>query len=127
MNYNGDDTSTPIQSDLNCSHCGSPARLVSAFPLLSTPGTDEITYQCELCGIEYRLYVSADAGGGERAPEYRIYAIGAGGQISGVRVFSCADDAQAIQKAQQAANGHHVVELWKRDCLIKQIVAKPED
>jgi hypothetical protein len=127
MDYNGHDTPAPIQSDLDCSHCGLLARLVSAFPLLATPGTDEITYRCEHCRIEFRLYVSLEAGGGEQAPEYRIYAVGAGGQISGVRIFACADDEQAIQKAQQAANGHHVVELWKRDRLIKQIVAKPED
>jgi hypothetical protein len=127
MDYKGDDTSAPVRSDLNCSHCGSPARLVRVFPLLLTPGTDAITYRCESCGIEFRLHVSSGETGGERAPEYRIYALGAGGQISGVRIFACADDAQAIQKAQQAANGHHVVELWKRDRLIKQIVAKPED
>ena len=60
-------------------------------------------------------------------PEYRIYAVGAGGQISGVRIFACVDDEQAIQKAQKAAEGHHAVELWERDRLIKQFVANPED
>jgi hypothetical protein len=127
MDYKGDDTSAPVRSDLNCSHCGSPARLVSAFPLLSTPGSDEITYRCELHRIEYQLHVSSEKNGGDRAPEYRIYAIGAGGQISGVRIFACADDAQAIHKAQQAAESHHVVELWKRGRLVKQFVANPED
>jgi hypothetical protein len=123
MDYKGDDTSAQVQSDLNCSHCGSPARLASAFPLLSTLGTDEITYR----RIEFRLHVSSEETGGERAPEYRIYALGARGQISGVRIFACTGDAQAIQKAQQAAESSHVVELWKRDRLIKQFVAKPED
>jgi hypothetical protein len=91
------------------------------------PGTDEITYRCELRRIEYQLHVSSEETGGERAREYRIYAIGAGGQISGVRIFACAEDTQAIQKAQQAVESHHVVELWKRHRLIKQFVAKPED
>jgi hypothetical protein len=125
MDYKGDDTSAPVQSDLNCSHCGLPARLLSAFSLRSTPGTDDITYRCEPCGIEFRPHVSSKETGGERAPEYRIYALGVGGQISGVRIFACADDEQAIQKAQQAAESHHVVELWKRGRLIKQFVAMP--
>jgi hypothetical protein len=127
MDYKGDDTSALVQSDLNCSHGGSPARLASAFPLLLTPGTDEITHRCEPCRTKFRLHVSSEENGGERAREYRIYAIGAGGQISGVRIFACADDEQAIHKAQQAAESHHVVELWKRDRLVKQFVAKPED
>jgi hypothetical protein len=122
MDYKG---SAPVQSDLNCSHRGSPARLVRALPLRSTPGTDGITYRCEPCRVEFRLHVSSEENGGERAPEYRIYALGAGGQISGVRIFACADDEQAIQKAQQAAESHHVVELWKRGRLIKQFVALP--
>jgi hypothetical protein len=126
MDYKGDDTSAPVPSDLTRSHRGSPARLVSAFPLLSTPGTDEITYRCELHRIEYQLHVSSEKKGGDRAREYRIYAIGAGGQISGVRIFACADDAEAIHKAQQAAESHHVVELWKGGRLVKQFVANPE-
>ena len=51
-------------------------------------------------------------------PHYRIYSTGADDHISAPPiVVECADDQEAIQKAQQAVNGK-AVELWQGERLI---------
>jgi hypothetical protein len=111
-----------------CDGCGSPTRLVSVFPLLSAPGTDEITGRCEPCGTEHTRRVSSEAGDDARAVEYRIYySVGRDGHFSGAQIIECFDDDEAIRKAQQAAEGGRIIELWERSRLIKQFLANPAD
>ena len=50
-------------------------------------------------------------------PEFRIYTIGRDGHFSDAKNIECADDQEAIQKAQQTLDGHDV-ELWQRDRFI---------
>jgi hypothetical protein len=42
---------------------------------------------------------------------YHIYFVGSDGLFSGAQFLECADDQEAIQKAQQFVDGHDV-ELW---------------
>jgi hypothetical protein len=110
-----------------CQGCGLPVRFVSVFPLLSAPGTDEITCRCETCGTEHTRRVSS-AGGSEQVAEYRIYySIGRDGYFSGVEIVESFDDDEAIRKAQEAAKDARVVELWERARLVKQFLSSPQD
>jgi hypothetical protein len=43
---------------------------------------------------------------------YRIYTVGQDGHFAGAADVVCADDQEAIRKAQQAVNGN-AVELWE--------------
>ncbi len=111
-----------------CQGCRLPVRFVSVFPLLSAPGTDEITCRCETCGTEHTRRVSSKAGGSEQVAEYRIYySIGRDGYFSGVQIIESFDDDEAIRKAQEAAKDARVVELWERARLVKQFLASPQD
>jgi hypothetical protein len=52
------------------------------------------------------------------APTYRLYLLGAGGDIVGTSdLWSCADDASAIQAAHGRANGF-AIELWRGPRLV---------
>jgi hypothetical protein len=52
------------------------------------------------------------------APTYRLYLLGAGGDIVGASdLWSCADDASAIQAARGRANGF-AIELWRGARLV---------
>jgi hypothetical protein len=51
-------------------------------------------------------------------PEYRIDAIGEDGQIATTRIFECADDQQAVQKAREMARDYSVVELRREGRVI---------
>jgi hypothetical protein len=55
--------------------------------------------------------------------EYRIYIIGNDGHYVNAENIECADDQEAIQKAQQAADGCGV-ELWERGRFITQLRRK---
>jgi hypothetical protein len=46
---------------------------------------------------------------------------------AGVQIIECFDDDEAIRKAQEAAKGGRIVELWERSRLIKQFPADHED
>jgi len=57
-------------------------------------------------------------------PTYRIYTVGRDGHFSGVIDIECADDQEAIQKAEQAVDGYDV-ELWQRGRFITGIFCDP--
>jgi hypothetical protein len=57
-------------------------------------------------------------------PAYRIYTIGRYGHFSSAEDIECADDQEAIQKAQQAVSVCDV-ELWERRRLIARLPSKP--
>ena len=44
--------------------------------------------------------------------EYRAYSVGRDGHFDGIEPLTCADDAEAIEKAKQLVDGQDV-ELWK--------------
>jgi hypothetical protein len=54
---------------------------------------------------------------------YRISTIGRYGQIVAVKIVECADDKHAIQKAQEMADGHNSIELWRDKHLVKRFGA----
>jgi hypothetical protein len=45
-------------------------------------------------------------------PQYRAYIIGSDGEFHNSVALQCADDAVALQEAEQLVGGHHV-ELWQ--------------
>lgn len=47
-------------------------------------------------------------------PEYRAYIIGQDGHFHTAVPLECADDAEAMEQAEQLIDGHDV-ELWQRD------------
>ena len=57
-------------------------------------------------------------------PAYRIYTIGRYGHSSSAEDIECADDQEAIQKAQQAVSVCDV-ELWERRRFIARLPSKP--
>jgi hypothetical protein len=57
-------------------------------------------------------------------PTFRIYTIGSHGHFMSGKDIECADDQEAIQKAQQAVEGHGI-ELWERGRFIARLAAKP--
>jgi hypothetical protein len=57
-------------------------------------------------------------------PAFRIYTVGLDGHFVDAKDVECADDQEAIKKAQQAADGHDV-ELWERGRFITRLAAKP--
>jgi hypothetical protein len=58
-------------------------------------------------------------------PTYRIYTIGRDRRVSGPAEFvECADDQEAIRKAQQAVNGYDV-ELWDGPRLVVRLPHDP--
>jgi hypothetical protein len=46
-------------------------------------------------------------------PEYRVYTVGLDGHYTGSHELECADDAEAMERAQQLVDGRDV-ELWQR-------------
>lgn len=60
------------------------------------------------------LATTASAHGGADMAEYRAYLIGSDGHFYEAFHLICADDAEAIEKAKQLVNGHHV-EPWQYD------------
>jgi hypothetical protein len=40
--------------------------------------------------------------------EYRAYTVGRDGHFNGIEPLNCADDAEAIEKAQRLVDGHDV-------------------
>jgi hypothetical protein len=61
---------------------------------------------------------------GAAMPAFRIYTLGLGGQSIDAKDIECADEQEAIQKAQQAVDGHNI-ELWERGRFITRLAAKP--
>jgi hypothetical protein len=58
-------------------------------------------------------------------PEYRVYVIGSDGHFFNSVPLECADDAEAIQRAEQLVDGHDV-ELWQRDRKVATFDHKPK-
>jgi hypothetical protein len=57
-------------------------------------------------------------------PEYRIYRMTKGGDISGpADIVECADEAEALQKARQYIDGYDV-ELWEGSRLLCRLPRK---
>jgi hypothetical protein len=57
--------------------------------------------------------------------EYRVYAVGRDGNFIGFDSLVCADDAEAIEKAERLVDGHDV-ELWSGPRLVILLSHKPE-
>jgi hypothetical protein len=57
-------------------------------------------------------------------PAFRIYTVGLDGHFIDAKDVECADDQEAIKKAQRAVDGHNV-ELWERGRFITRLAAKP--
>ena len=57
--------------------------------------------------------------------EYRAYTIGLDGHFVGSQALTCADDAEAIAKAERFVDGHDI-ELWSGDRLVVRLVRKPK-
>ncbi len=53
-------------------------------------------------------------------PEYRIYTVGTDGHFIDGKNIECADDQEAIEIAQQAADGR-AIELWERGRFIARL------
>jgi hypothetical protein len=58
-------------------------------------------------------------------PGFRIYIVGPDGHFTDADNIECADDHEAIHKAQQQAADGHDVELWDRGRFITRVAAKP--
>jgi hypothetical protein len=58
-------------------------------------------------------------------PTFRIYTVGLDGHFMNAKDIECADDQEAIQKAQQALDGRDI-ELWERGRFITRLAAKPK-
>jgi hypothetical protein len=52
--------------------------------------------------------------------EYRAFFVGNGGHFAGFEPLVCADDAEAIEKAERLVDGHDV-ELWSGPRLVARI------
>jgi hypothetical protein len=57
--------------------------------------------------------------------DYRIYTGGTNGHFAGVEDIECADDQEAVQKAQQVLDGKDI-ELWERGRFIVRLKSKPK-
>jgi hypothetical protein len=53
--------------------------------------------------------------------KYRACLIGYDGHISNYRAFVCDNDTDAIIWARQLVDGHHDVELWNGDRLVRRL------
>lgn len=58
-------------------------------------------------------------------PEYRVYIIGSDGHFHDAVPLECADDFEAVEKAEQLVDGHDV-ELWQRHRKIARFDRKPK-
>ena len=59
-------------------------------------------------------------------PEYRAYTVGADGHFVGFEPLACADDAEAIEKAQRLVASHDV-ELWTGPRLVAKLSHSPPE
>ncbi len=57
-------------------------------------------------------------------PEYRVYVVGSDGHFFNAVPLECADDDEAMERAEQLVDGHDV-ELWQRDRKIATFKHKP--
>ena len=57
-------------------------------------------------------------------PVFRIYTQGLDARFTDAKDIECADEQEAIQKAQEALDGRDI-ELWERDRFITRLAAKP--
>jgi hypothetical protein len=55
--------------------------------------------------------------------EYRAYTVGPDGHFNGIEPLTCANDAEAIEKARQLVDGHDV-ELWSGERLVIRLEHK---
>jgi len=58
-------------------------------------------------------------------PEYRVYVIGSDGHFFNSVPLECADDDEAMERAEQLVDGHDV-ELWQRDRKIAKFQHTPK-
>jgi hypothetical protein len=58
-------------------------------------------------------------------PEYRVYVIGSDGHFQQALPLECADDAEAMERAEQLVDGHDI-ELWQRDRKVAKFAHKPK-
>jgi len=58
--------------------------------------------------------------------DYRVYIIGADGQVVRAIQLNCRDDNAAIESAKQFINGHDI-ELWQRDRRVARFDDRPKD
>jgi hypothetical protein len=56
--------------------------------------------------------------------EYRAFSVGSDGHFNGFVPLICADDAEAIAKAQGLVDEHDI-ELWSGDRLVIRLQRKP--
>jgi hypothetical protein len=56
--------------------------------------------------------------------EYRAYTVGHDGRFAGFEAFVCADDHEAIGKAERLLDGQDI-ELWSGPRLVKRLSPKP--
>jgi hypothetical protein len=62
---------------------------------------------------------------GDLMRQYRIYRMAKDGHIIGAaEIVECANDAEALQKAQQAIDGHSV-ELWESSRRLCRLLGSP--
>ena len=57
--------------------------------------------------------------------EYRVYIVGSDGHFYDAVPLECADDSEALEKAEQLVDGHDV-ELWQRARKIARFDCKPK-
>jgi hypothetical protein len=58
-------------------------------------------------------------------PEYRVYIVGSDGHFFDAVPLECADDAEAMERAEQLVDGHDI-ELWQRDRKVATFEYKPK-
>jgi hypothetical protein len=58
-------------------------------------------------------------------PEYSVYIIGSDGHFHDAVPIECADDSEAMEKAERLVDGHDV-ELWQRARKIAKFECKPK-
>jgi hypothetical protein len=59
-----------------------------------------------------------------RVADYRAYTVGLDGHFVGIEPLTCADDAEAIEKAKGLVDGHDV-ELWSGERFVTRLSPPP--
>lgn len=57
--------------------------------------------------------------------EYRAFIVGRDGHFVGFEPLVCADDVEAIKKAERLVDGHDV-ELWSRERMVTVLKSKEQ-
>ena len=57
-------------------------------------------------------------------PAYRVFSFGHNGRFLSVKHIECADDQEALQKAQQDTDGHDA-EVWEKGRCVLRILSTP--